>query len=166
MTFLFAISTLMTWTCTLSFTPITNHPPFVRIPYINLSTSSLAAVIQVKTALPLGIVLEDADQEKNGRSSGVFVVEADGSSDCGAAGVSAGYRLSSVNSVDTRFSDYDTVVGLLTANPDAVTVDFEEKFSDGHPATINVEGHGPVTAAVGDNLRQVLLDNKVDLYSR
>mmetsp|Transcript_19507 Transcript_19507/g.40694 ORF Transcript_19507/g.40694 Transcript_19507/m.40694 type:complete len:221 (+) Transcript_19507:162-824(+) len=138
---------------------IATSRPFAR-PFVSLS-----AVISVDTSLPLGIVLEDADMEKNGRTNGVFVSEAGGDSDCGNAGVAPGYRVSSVNGVDTRFSDYDAVVELLTSNPDSVKVEFEEKFADGHPVTINVDGHGPLSAAVGDNLRQVLLDNKVNLYS-
>lgn len=159
---LYVLFALISITSTLSFTFVASPPHRF---YTRKSLSSLYAVIEVKTTLPLGIVLEDAEQERNGRSNGVFVVEADSSSACGSAGVKSGYRVSSVNSVDTRFSDYDTVVGLLTADPDSVEVCFEEKFSDGHPATINVEGHGLVTAAVGDNLREVLLANKVGLYT-
>ena len=101
-----------------SFIPIAR--PLVR------PAVSLSAVISVDTSLPLRIVLEDADMEKNGRTNGVFVAEAGDDSDCKSAGVAPGYRVSSVNGVDTRFSDYDAVLELLTSNPDSVKVEFEE----------------------------------------
>jgi len=151
-----AISLLLALYYTNAFTPtfLVRHRKFTH----------LSAKINVKTSLPLGIVLEDADLEGNGCTKGVFVTEVTPLSDCGGSGVNTGYRVSSVNGVDVRFSDYDAVVELLTSDPESVNVEFEEKFKDGHAATIQISGYDPIPAAVGDNLRQVLLDNKLELY--
>lgn len=153
---------------TLSF--MTNPVSISRGPAL-LSTTQ-KDVLTLSLEKPLGIVLEEVEE---GEPKGVFVLEV---SEEGAAAphkdIIVGLKVASVMNEDVSSLIFDDVMEKLINAPSPVSVEFlkkseEEKpeFAVGTEVTIAVLEDGKETnvqAKVGDNLRQVLLENDIEVY--
>lgn len=119
---------------------------------------------------PLGIILEEVEE---GEAKGVFVKEL---SDEGSAAEYkdklVGLKLARVVDDDVTSLTFDDVMEKIIEAPSPLTIEFElpqePMFQVGTPVTITVlqsgEDDRAIEAKVGDNLRQTLLDNKVEVY--
>ena len=158
---------------------------FRKAPFIPYSTSLFSSADSVKTGIlsvslekPLGIILEEV---KEGAANGVFVKEL---SETGSAYASqykdrlVGMKLARVMQDDVTSLTFDDVMEKIIGAPSPLTIDFEfeeatapisePQYEVGTTVTINVIQEGepkkPIEAKVGDNLRQTLLDNNVEVY--
>ena len=127
---------------------------------------------------PLGIILEEIEE---GKAAGVFVKQV---SDSGSAAASAqsitGAKIKAVQGTDVSSSSFDDVMDLIVNTDESLEIEFEvnaatpesvvesKELEVGTSVTIRVlQGSGSplaIEARVGDNLRQVLLDNGVEVY--
>lgn len=135
-------------------------------------------ILSVSLEKPLGMILEEVEE---GAANGVFVKEL---ADSGSAYASAykdklvGLKLSRVMEDDVTSLTFDDVMEKIIDAPSPLTIDFEiegetpassePQFEVGTPVTICVLQEGEpelaIEAKVGDNLRQTLLDNNVEVY--
>ena len=134
-------------------------------------------VLSLDLEKPLGMILEEVEE---GQPKGVFVLEL---AEEGSAAASefkdqlVGLKVSSVQGEDVTQLAFDDVMDKLINAPSPVSLELlsneesgnaEPDFAVGTPVTITVlEDDGkeiPVEAKVGDNLRQVLLENNVEVY--
>jgi ferredoxin len=130
---------------------------------------------------PLGLILEEVEE---GAPKGVFVLEL---SEDGSAAASEykdklpGLKIATVMGEDVTSLAFDDVMDKLINAPSPVALQLilegaaaaaaaqeEDLFPDGTPVTIAVLEEGKpqtsIQAKVGDNLRQVLLDNNIEVY--
>jgi ferredoxin len=150
------------------------------------SSTSLAALLSMDLEKPLGIILEEVEENA---AQGVKVEEL---SDAGSAYASpykdqlVGLKVAKVMDVDVTAMVFDDVMDCIINAPTPVNIAFEVEgaeeeesaaaaaavpevsFDIGTAVTIKViqEGNADkeINAKVGDNLRKTLLDNKVELY--
>jgi ferredoxin len=135
-------------------------------------------LLEVELEKPLGIILEEVQE---GTANGVKVEEL---SDAGSAYASeykdqlVGLKVATVMGQDVASLTFDDVMDTLINAPSPLKIAFElpeeeeevapPQFEVGQTVTITVLQEGVETvgieAKVGDNLRQTLLDNKVELY--
>ena len=146
----------------------------------NLSSFQLSALLSLELEKPLGLILEEVEE---GAAAGVKVGEvADGGSafESPSKDQLIGMKIASVNNVDVSSSVFDDVMGCIIDAPSPVTITFqgegyEQEQEEATPmleigtaVQIKVIQKGnedkTIDAKVGDNLRQTLLDNKVELY--
>ena len=162
-----------------AFTPsISNHAVRGELAYPNLSSFQLSALLSLELEKPLGLILEEVEE---GVAAGVKVEEvADGGSAFASPSKDqlVGMKIASVNNVDVSASLFDDVMGCIIDAPSPLTITFEGDGDDteeaipsleiGTAVQIKVIQQGNedkiIEAKVGDNLRQTLLDNKVELY--
>ena len=148
----------------------------VRFGKATISTSSqLDALLSIDLEKPLGIVLEEMEENA---PKGVKVEEL---SDAGSAYASQyrdqliGLKLAQVGETDVTNMAFDDVMNCIINAASPVNISFEvpdepavQQFNMGTVVQIKViqEGNPDVTidAKVGDNLRKTLLENKVELY--
>jgi len=141
-------------------------------------STELAALITIELEKPLGIILEEVSENE---PKGVKVEEI---SDAGSAYASSyreeliGSKVLEVMEDNVSSMAFDDVMDYIINAPSPVRLTFEVEGDDvadvlpqveiGTAVEINViqEGNADRTlsAKVGDNLRQVLLDNKVEVY--
>ena len=163
--------------------------PSVRVPSSSLgggrsssSSSSLLAtsltkpqdkkngLLSLTLSKPLGLILEERED-----GGGVFVQEfAQAGSALAYKSQIRGATLARVGATNVTHSDLDTIMELIMAAQDTVELEFVNlqpeiivEYNVGTKITITVQQQGKdleLQAAVGDNLRQVLLDNGVEVY--
>ncbi|CAB9514992.1 Inherit from NOG: Ferredoxin [Seminavis robusta] len=148
-----------------------------------LSTSSTdeeQTTLSLSLEKPLGMILEEVEE---GAPKGVFVLElADG----GSAAQSpqkddiVGSTLATVMGEDVTTIDFDAVMEKIINAPSPVELELivvsgssddneeEDGFALGTPVTVTVQRDGQpdldIDTKVGDNLRQLLIDNEVEVY--
>eukprot|EP00529_Nitzschia_sp_RCC80_P032414 CAMPEP_0113484474 /NCGR_PEP_ID=MMETSP0014_2-20120614/23979_1 /TAXON_ID=2857 /ORGANISM="Nitzschia sp." /LENGTH=233 /DNA_ID=CAMNT_0000378075 /DNA_START=176 /DNA_END=877 /DNA_ORIENTATION=+ /assembly_acc=CAM_ASM_000159 len=137
-------------------------------------------IIQVSLEKPLGMILEEVEE---GVPAGVYVKElADGGSASTLDDIDlVGLVVSKVNGDDMTIKSFDDVMETLIDSPSPVSLEFttvneggegDDGIADydvGTEVTIKVvDDSGAETASiqakVGDNLRQILLENNVEVY--
>ena len=156
-----------------------SHPQIVNASTStkNQSPTELAALLSMELEKPLGIILEEVEENA---PKGVKVEEL---SDAGSAYASeyrdqlVGLKVAEVMGTDVTNMAFDDVMDCIINAPSPVSVSFEvsdeaeetgPQFEIGTAVQIKViqEGNADKTidAKVGDNLRKTLLDNNVELY--
>lgn len=143
-----------------------------RLYLAGVGTDSLTLSLQK----PLGLILEEVEE---GKADGLYVA---GLADAGSALEYAhqikGAKLSSVQGMDVSRMDFDSVMDTIRNAPDTVDLEFltpkktgggvsGEEYAVGTPVTIKFIGGGgelEMKAAVGDNLRKLMLTNGVEVY--
>jgi ferredoxin len=132
------------------------------------ATSSASSVILTLTK-PLGLLLEEVDE--NGNGVRVQDVTATGSAAPHAAAL-GGARVTRINDESVRDAPLDRVMELIAACDGDVRLEFQRPkvpWPVGTPVTIVVATGAAapmeIQANVGDNLRQTLLQNNVDVYA-
>mmetsp|Transcript_17771 Transcript_17771/g.27643 ORF Transcript_17771/g.27643 Transcript_17771/m.27643 type:complete len:234 (-) Transcript_17771:144-845(-) len=119
---------------------------------------------------PLGLILEEVEE---GVAAGVKVEEVGDVGSAASCGQElVGRRILKVGDTDVSCCAFDDVMGQIIDAPSPVVIEFDgpglPAFEIGTDVGITViqEGKEAITlpAKVGDNLRKVLLDNKVELY--
>jgi ferredoxin len=162
-----------------------HHHHHVRTKAILFSSQSRGTELRSETLTvtldkPLGLILEEVQEGSS--PQGVKVQEL---LDSGSAYASEykdqllGLKLSYVQGTDVSCSTFETVMETITAAPSRVTLEFETlvvptdtlipELPVGTPVSLQVLQEGKsdiitVSAKVGDNLRTVLLEHKIDLY--
>lgn len=133
------------------------------------SETSLSA-LSLTLEKPLGLILEEVEE---GSASGVKVEEiGEGGSAASCGQDLIGRRILRVGDTDVSGFVFDDVMGQIIEAPSPVVIEFDgpglPSFEVGTDVEITViqEGKETMTLStkVGDNLRKVLLDNKVELY--
>lgn len=123
---------------------------------------------------PLGLVLEECEE---GSPSGVFVkdVSENGSAASYSSKI-AGSKLLQVGGVDVTAQSFDNIMELIINTEQKVDLVFDVEDDEamaadyelGAPVAIIVQQPGRddliINAAVGDNLRKVLLDSGFEVY--
>lgn len=136
------------------------------------SAAADTSTLSVSLEKPLGIILEEVEE---GAANGVFVKEL---ADTGSAYASeykdqlVGLKLARVMEDDVTSLTFDAVMEKIIDAPSPLTIELEMEpepmFEIGTPVTVNVIQEGEpdkaIEAKVGDNLRQTLLDNNVEVY--
>jgi hypothetical protein len=147
------------------------HPVYISRGRALWSTTQID-VLTLSLEKPLGIVLEEVEE---GEPKGVFVLEV---SEEGAAAPHKeeimGLKVATVANEDVSNLIFDDVMDKLINAPSPVSVEFFKKLEEAKPefevgteVTIEVLEDGKkinVQAKVGDNLRQVLLENDIEVY--
>jgi len=155
---------------------VTNTKAHVSMGKTTISTSSqLDALLSIELEKPLGIVLEEVEENS---AKGVKVEEL---SDAGSAYASeyrdqlTGLKVAQVGETDVTNMAFDDVMNCIINAPSPVNISFEvpdepaaPQFDIGAVVQIKViqEGNADkiINGKVGENLRKTLLDNKVELY--
>jgi|UniRef100_A0A8J9SUE3 ferredoxin len=147
----------------------------------NVDTSSAFKGLDLSLVKPLGMILEEVEE---GAAKGVFVKEvAEEGSSVPYADEIVGLKLITVAGEDVTSLTFDEVMDKIINSPETVdlrlvsmneidSVDAEEDsapaFEIGTSVTIKLLQEGKddldIETKVGDNLRQVLLDNSVEVY--
>jgi len=140
------------------------------------SSETSSSVFSVSLEKPLGLILEEVQE---GQACGVYVKElAEAGSALAYPGPEqiVGATLSKVGGTDVTASDFDAVMGLLQASAATVELEFIEpvpeppvvEYDVGTQVTLTVQQKDgedlTIQAKVGDNLRQILLDNGFEVY--
>jgi ferredoxin len=137
---------------------------------VSSSISTTENTVTLQLTKPFGMILEEIE----GTKGGVQVT------DVGEAGSAVPYadqirntQITKINAIDVRQYDFDqmmTYIGQLPLD-EVVTIEFQQPkvpLKVGTPVTITVmTSNGdtiPINAKVGDNLRQTLLANNVEVY--
>lgn len=162
-----------------AFTVTTSSHTMRNLGKTTISTSSqLHALLSVDLEKPLGIILEEMEENA---PKGVKVEEI---SDAGSAYASEyrdqliGLKIAQVGETDVTNLAFDDVMDCIINAPSSVTIIFEvpdepvaptePQFTVGTAVQIKVIQDGNadklIDAKVGENLRKTLLDNKVELY--
>jgi ferredoxin len=164
-----------------TFSPVAWNGPFSNgAPLFSSSASDSnvdTGILSVSLEKPLGMILEEVTE---GAANGVFVKEL---ADSGSAYASeykdklVGLKLARVMEEDVTLLTFDNVMEKIINAPSPLTIDFEIKqdstesiepqYQVGTEVTIRVIQEGQemdIQAKVGDNLRQTLLDNNVEVY--
>jgi ferredoxin len=142
-----------------------------------LASTVETELLALELEKPLGLILEEVEE---GSPKGVFVLEL---SEDGSAAASEykdtlpGLKIATVMAEDVTSLTFDDVMDKLINAPSPVALQLilegtgaqvEDLFPVGTPVTIAVLEEGKpqtsIEAKVGDNLRQVLLDNKIEVY--
>lgn len=143
--------------------------------------------LSVSLEKPLGMMLEEVE---DGAPKGVLVQDI---GDSGSASESefrdqmVGLRIARIMGEDVTALDFDSVMDRIIEAPSPLAIDFEKSaaeepisddesedesdepsFEVGTEVTINIVQQGQpdvcIKARVGDNLRQVMLDNGIEVY--
>jgi hypothetical protein len=142
-----------------------------------LASTVETELLALELEKPLGLILEEVEE---GAPKGVFVLEL---SEDGSAAASEykdtllGLRIATVMGEDVTSLAFDDVMDKLINAPSPVALQLilkgtveeaEDPFPVGTLVTIAVLEEGKpqtsIEAKVGDNLRQVLLDNNIEVY--
>jgi ferredoxin len=155
---------------------------------LGVSSSTEQTLLSVELEKPLGIILEEVEQ---GQAKGVFVLEL---ADDGSAAASefkdqlVGLPLAKVMGTDVTNLDFDSVMEQLIAAPSPINIDFivssstTQDESSSPPAAEEIDDF-PIGATVaikvldnngtpetviegkvGENLRETLLANNIEVY--
>jgi ferredoxin len=132
------------------------------------TTSSSSNTVTLSLVKPLGLLLEEVDESGNG----VLVqdVTATGSA-APQADLLRGARITRINGDNVIDTPLDRVMNLIAACEGAVTLEFlrpKVPLPVGAPVAISVLTEATtieIQAKVGDNLRQTLLQNNIDVYA-
>ncbi len=133
---------------------------------------STEPVLSLSLRKPLGLILEEVEE---GKAAGVYVAGlAEEGSALEYASQLQGAKVSSVQGTDVSNMDFDAVMDQLVNAPDTVDLQFivstsvpTDEYAVGTPVTIKFLSEGrelEMKAAVGDNLRKVMLNNGVEVY--
>jgi len=160
-----------------AFSPVSHKTSISASAHFSSADSVDTGILSVCLEKPLGMILEEVEE---GDAKGVFVKEL---ADSGSAFASeykdklVGLKLARVMQDDVTCLTFDDVMEKIIEAPSPLTIDFEIKeetpiaepqFEVGTTVTINViqegEADRAIEAKVGDNLRQTLLDNNVEVY--
>lgn len=140
------------------------------------SESIQSSVLSLELEKPLGIILEEVEE---GAPKGVTVKElADSGSAFQYRDTIEGCKILRIMEQDVTSLAFDDVMEAIIEAPSPLTIEFEVQggvpaeearlFDVGTLVTINVIQEGKpdlaIEAKVGDNLRQTLLDNNVEVY--
>ena len=126
--------------------------------------------VRVSLMKPLGVQLEEV---KEGGSLGVTIEAVNEGSAKASGKVKKGLYLISANGQDLKFQNFDTILDCLGGSPegqpiDLVFIDPTDVYNG--PATVTVKTSDGNTMTIestkGTNLRKLLLDNKIDIYSQ
>jgi ferredoxin len=156
---------------------ISRQKPLVASTRLFSSADSTTGILSISLEKPLGMILEEVEE---GAANGVFVKEL---ADSGSAYASefkdqiVGLKVARVMDDDCTSLTFDDVMEKIIDAPSPLTIDFEieetttasePQFEVGTTVIINVLQEGEddkaIEAKVGDNLRQTLLDNNVEVY--
>jgi ferredoxin len=135
------------------------------------SSLDMTKTVVLSLEKPMGLILEESDTASGG---GVYVKEfGETGSALPFAEQIRGAQVLAVGPVNVRSASFDAVMDLVVQN-ESPTIDMEFQlpppppaFSVGTPVTVTVQRPNDsltINAAVGDNLRKVLLDNGVEVY--
>ena len=129
-----------------------------------------ASFIRVSLMKPLGVQLEEV---KEGGSLGVTIEAVNEGSAKASGKIKSGLYLISANGQDLKFQDFDTILDALGDAPEGKPIDLvfiDPKDVYNGPATITVKtsdgGSVQINSRKGENLRKVLQENKIDIYSQ
>jgi ferredoxin len=138
---------------------------------VSSSISTTEDTVTLQLTKPFGMMLEEIEGTVKG---GVQVT------DVGETGSAVPYadqirntQIIKINDVDVRQYDFDLMMNYIGNLPmdEIVTIEFQkskEPLRMGTPVTITVMTSNddtiPINAKVGDNLRQILLSNNVEVY--
>jgi len=129
-----------------------------------------ATYISASVARPLGLSLEEVE-ENAPRGVTVTEVAKDGNSKASGQ-IRAGLFLVKVNSQDVRYKTFDAIMDLFGATPpgqnvDLVFVDPKDVYKGKAEVVVKTPSGPPLTIQClkGQNLRRVLLDANLPLYS-
>lgn len=127
-----------------------------------------ADVVTVEVQKPLGLGLVENEENSN---SGVCIDELDAGSLLSTGMVRKGMYLLTVNDIDVRYKDFDTILDLLVAIPDSQSIKLQfiesQKVFRGPAELKVVEPSGKVIridSLKGLNLRSVLQASGVEIY--
>ena len=125
--------------------------------------------VRVSLMKPLGVQLEEV---KEGGSLGVTIEAVNEGSAKASGKVKKGLYLISANGQDLKFQNFDTILDVLGGSPEGQPIELvfiDPKDVYNGPVTITVktfDGNSmTINSTKGSNLRKVLLDNKIDIYS-
>ncbi|GFH53940.1 hypothetical protein CTEN210_10416 [Chaetoceros tenuissimus] len=149
-----------------------NKPSFSVMNKSPLSRSALDALLSAELEKPLGIILEEVEENQ---AKGVKVEEL---TEDGSANASefkdqlVGLKVATVQGTDVTNMAFDDVMDCIINAPSPVSIEFEvpdePMFEAGATVQIKViqEGNADkvIDGKVGENLRQTLLNNDVELY--
>lgn len=122
---------------------------------------------------PLGLILEEVEE---GKAAGVYVASfADAGSALEYSSTIQDAKLTAVQGTDVSNMDFDSVMEAIIHAPATVDIEFhvskddgEGEYSVGTPVIIKFVGDDgrelEMNAAVGDNLRKIMLANGVEVY--
>jgi ferredoxin len=125
--------------------------------------------VRVSLMKPLGVQLEEV---KEGGSLGVTIQAVNEGSAKTSGKVKKGLYLISANGIDLKFQNFDTILDTLGDSPEGqpielVFIDPTDVYNG--PATVTVKKTDgtsvEIRATKGANLRKVLLDQKIEVYS-
>lgn len=157
--------------------------PRLPVPHASRAPVSLAAAantLLLTLEKPMGLLLEEKSDDSNssGNSSGGGVIV----KDCGETGSAIafadqirGAQLLAIGSVNVAQASFETVMDLIVKDESpALSMEFllpmpPPEFAEGTTVTITVQrpnngGDLELNGIVGDNLRQLLIDNGVEVY--
>ena len=133
--------------------------------------ASVTDTLALSLPKPLGLILEEIEE---GQAAGVFVLDfGETGSAVEYANQLQGATLASVQGENVESLDFDAVMDKIVAAPETVNLEFFLKAASspmqvGTKVTIQyMQSDGKqteLTAKVGDNLRQILLENGVEVY--
>lgn len=149
-----------------------NKPSFSVMNKSTLSRTALDALLSAELEKPLGIILEEVEENQ---AKGVKVEEL---TEDGSANASefkdqlVGLKVATVQGTDVTNMAFDDVMECIINAPSPVSIEFEvpdePMFEAGATVQIKViqEGNADkvIDGKVGENLRQTLLNNDVELY--
>ena len=136
-------------------------------------SSTTSNVLTLELEKPLGMILEEVEE---GAAKGVFCASLSDEGSAAASDVSdqlVGLSLSTVMGEDVTSLVFDDVMEKLIAAPSPVALEFilpeeTDELPVGTDVVIKVLEEGgketSINAQVGDNLRQTLLDNNIEVY--
>lgn len=151
----------------LSFAPKQIVPAHISI---GLFSTTKNDIISFSLEKPLGMILEEVAE---GEPKGVYVLELAEKGSATSFPEIVGLQLETVMGEDVSNLLFDDVMEKLANAPSPVSISFLRDSGNsgileaGTPVKINVidgEKVVAVDAKVGDNLRQVLLDNDLEVY--
>lgn len=129
-------------------------------------------ILHLELVKPLGLILEENDApEGDSASCGVYVKDVgDAGSAVQYASKLIGATITKINDEVVTSADFDTVMDLLIAADETLTLQFELSATKpvGTPIQLTIQQADGTTsvleAKVGENLRQTLIDNDVPVY--
>ena len=136
-----------------------SHRPSTAMPSTQIDTT-----LHLELTKPLGLILEQAD------TCGVFVaqVNEEGSAATHKSDI-LNMKLLTVGTTDVTSENLETVMELIGATDEPVHLEFQSILPKGTPVSLTLQDDNgqelqQINAKVGDNLRQTLLDNNVEVY--
>lgn len=154
--------------------PLHRHSVNTRLSLAGASVGTESLTLSLPK--PLGLILEEVEE---GKAAGVYVASfAEAGSALEYTRTIEGAKLSSVQGTDVSRMDFDSVMEAIINAPETVELEFliskmadsgvsGEEYPVGTPVTIRFLGDSgelEMKAAVGDNLRKIMLNNGIEVY--